>query len=257
MIWRWAILVLSLLWPGISAAAPGLSAFAFQQRLGNQVPLEAQLRDDHGQPVRFGDLMAGRPVILALGYFHCPTLCGVVRANLMDALSHGNVPPADYSLVVLSINSTETAHDAAAAEHKDLLRAGLPEAPQNWHYLTGTPEQVEAIEEAVGFRARFDPQLRQFLHPAGLVLLTPRAIVSSYLLGVDYHPGDLSIALTRARGGSVGKATLPILLLCFHYDASTGRYSLSIIKLLELGCVLTILTVGGLIGLAVLRESRA
>jgi protein SCO1/2 len=253
---RAACFVLCLLCPGAVVASP-LAAFAFQQRPGNQVPLNAMLRDTGGQPVSFGGLIAGQPVILALGYFHCPTLCGVVRANLMDALSHASVAPARYSLVVLSIDPAETPTDALDAERKDAAQAGLTSPPATWHYLTGSADQLSLVENAVGFHTRFDPQLLQFLHPTGLVILTARGTVSSYLLGVDYRPGDLGLALTRARTGGVEKAALPILLLCFHYDPSTGRYSLAIVKVLEIGCVLTVLTVGGLIGATLLRERRA
>ena len=253
---RSVFFALSLLWSGTALATPNLAAFAFQQKPGNQVPLNAVLRDDGGQHVRFGNLISGQPVILALGYFHCPTLCGVVRANLMDALSRGNVAPKRYSLVVLSIDPAETPADALDAEHKDIAQAGLTTPPASWHYLTGSADQVRLVEDAVGFHTRFDPQLRQFLHPTGLVVLTALGRISSYLLGVDYQPGDLDLALTRARDGGVEKAALPILLLCFHYDPSTGKYSLAIIKLLELGCGLTVLTVGGLIGITLLRERR-
>lgn len=257
MMARVVILAVCLLWGGAAVASPDLAGFAFQQMPGNQVPLDAVLRDAAGQSVRFGELIADRPAILVLGYFHCPTLCGVVRANLMDALSHARVTPARYSLIVLSIDPAETPADALDAERKDTARAGLTSAPASWHYLTGDADQVRLIENAVGFHARFDSQLRQFLHPAGLVVLTAGGTISSYLLGVDYHAGDLDLALTRAGTGGVAKAALPILLLCFHYDPSTGRYSLAIIKLLELACALTVLTVGGLIALAVLRERRS
>ena len=253
---RAIFLALSMLWPGAVIASP-LASLAFQQRPGNQVPLDAVLRDDGGQPVRLRDLVAGQPVILALGYFHCPTLCGVVRANLMGALSNAKLAPAHYSLVVLSIDPAETPADALDAERKDVALAGLTSRPTSWHYVTGSEDQVQLVEDAVGFRPRFDPELRQFLHPTGLVVLTARGTISSYLLGVDYQAANLHLALVRARSGGIEKAALPILLLCFHYDPITGRYSLAILKLLELGCVLTLLTVGGMIALALLRERRA
>ena len=109
--------------------------------------------------------------------------------------------------------------------------------PPRWHYLTGGADAVRAIEQAVGFRARFDPALRQFLHPAGLVILTSRGVVSSYLLGVGYRPGDLRAAVTRAGEGGVAKAALPVLLLCFHFDPTTGRYTLAVTRLLQLAGV--------------------
>ena len=50
-------------------------------------------------------LFGGKPLILVLGYFHCPNLCGVVRADLFDALQRvRDEAGRDYSLVALSID---------------------------------------------------------------------------------------------------------------------------------------------------------
>jgi protein SCO1 len=245
-----------LLWPAALRAEGELAQFAYRQRPGSEVPLDAVLRDERGRTARLGTLLGGRPAILALSYFHCPNLCGVVRADLIDALARSGLAPADYALIVLSIDPDETAADAARAHREDAARMPAPEGAANWHYLTGGAEPLTAVEEAVGFRARYDPALRQFLHPAGLVVLTAQGAVSSYLLGVGYRPGDLRAAVTRARDGGVAKAVLPVLLLCFHYDPVTGRYTLAVTRLLQLAGGLTVLTLGGTIVLALRRERR-
>jgi len=95
---------------------------------------------------------------------------------------------------------------------------------------------------------------RQFLHPAGVVFLGPTGRVSGYLLGVGYSPGDLALGVTRASKGGLERAATPILLLCFHFDPTTGRYTLAITKALQLADLLTVLTLGALIGLAFRRE---
>ena len=113
-----------------------------------------------------------------------------------------------------------------------------------WHYLTGP---ADAVTGAVGFHDRYDPAFRQFLHPTGLVLLTPSGLVSGYLQGVGYSGGELRAAVLRAGGGSIAQAALPILLLCFHFDSTTGRYTLAIEKVLRLMAAFTVLTLGGLL----------
>ena len=40
---------------------------------------------------------------------------------------------------------------------------------------------------------------------------------------------------------------MPLLLICFHFDAGTGRYSLEILKVLRLAAILTVLTLAGLL----------
>ena len=57
------------------------------------------------------------------------------------------------------------------AKRQDLARYPLPGADAAWHYLTGPATSLHQIADAVGFRYRYDPLLKQFLHPAGLVFL--------------------------------------------------------------------------------------
>ncbi|MBE7200308.1 MAG: SCO family protein, partial [Parafilimonas terrae] len=107
------------------------------------------------------------------------------------------------------------------------------------------------------FKSRYDVQLKQFLHPAGIVALTAEGLVSRYVLGVGYRAGDVRAAIATASTGGIAKAALPILLLCFHYDEATGRYSLAIMKVLRLAGALTILVMGTVLIMAFRRNRRA
>lgn len=251
--WLLALLILLLL--GSSAkAATDLSGFAYDQRPGSQVPLGVTLHDQAGRTLTLGQAIEGRPTVLALGYFHCPNLCGLVRDDLMQALSRLEAPPA-YNLVVLSIDPGETVADAHTALQADQTRFGPPGQTAHWHYLVGSADGIKSVSEAVGFRSRFDAANKQFLHPAGLVFLTGGGTVSSYLLGLGYQPSDVGLGLTRAARGVTARA-LPILLLCFHYDPATGRYTLAIMRILQLGAAITVLVVAGTVLLALRRERR-
>ncbi|MBV9249395.1 MAG: SCO family protein [Acetobacteraceae bacterium] len=240
------------------AAGEPPSDFAFHQNLGMQVPLDVELRDDSGREAPLREFIGGTPAILALGYFQCPNLCGTVRADMLSALAASGLrAPEDYTLLPVSVDPSETSVDARAARQTDISRFDLHGAEQAWHYLTGKANSLAQIEAAVGFRARFDPALKQFLHPAGLVLLTSSGVVSGYLLGVGYSPGDLSAAVVRARDGRVARTASPILLLCFHFDPVTGRYTLAVTRVLEFASALTVLGLGTMLGLAFRRERRS
>jgi protein SCO1 len=245
------LLILALLLP-VAGMASNLSDFAYDQRPGNQAPLEAGFIDFEGNRVSLGQALGHRPTILAIGYFRCPNLCGLVRDDLMNALSRLDAS-RPYNLVVLSIDPTETPDDARSARAADVARFDHPAETADWHYLTGSPASIKAVTEAVGFKSRYDTADKQFLHPAGLVFLTSTGTVSSYLLGLGYQPSDVGLGLTRAANGGTAGA-LPILLLCFHYDPTTGRYTLAIMRVLQLGAAFTILAVGGTVTLALRRE---
>ena len=244
----------------LTTAAAGPSApenpadFAWKMNPGAQVPLGVTLRDEAGREVKLADVISSQPVILDLGYFHCPALCGITRADLFKALETSGLKGGkDYDLVSISIDPAETPQDAAAAKKADLEQAPFATGA-GWHYLTGTAPSIAAVTSAVGFRARYDPEYKQFLHPAGLVILTPSGAVSRYLQGIGYSGGDLRAAVSQADTGAIAQAASPILLLCFHYDAATGRYTLAIEKVLQVMGVVTILTIGGLF--IVLQRSR-
>jgi protein SCO1/2 len=246
--------LICLLFPVTAHAATKLPDFAFQQHPGDQVPMDVPLQDASGHMVRLSNEMAGRPAILVLGYLHCPNLCGLVRDDVLHALSQSGLRPDQYSLLVLSIDPDETSTDAAAAKRQDLARYPPSSGGAAWHYLTGPANSLHQIADAVGFRYRYDPLLQQFLHPAGLVFLNADGRISGYLLGVGYSPGDLALGVARAGNGGIERAATPVLLLCFHFDPTTGRYTLAITKVLQLAGLLTVLTLGTLIALAFRHE---
>ena len=255
---RAVLLALWLLALAGSARAEGPADYAFAQDPGARVPADAAFTESDGRAVRFGDLLGHRPVVLALGYFHCPMLCSVVRDDMLDALSRSGMRAgADYDVAVVSIDPTETMADAARAEAEDAGRyAASGTAPEGWHFLVGEPAAVASLAAAVGFRSRYDVHLKQFLHPAGLVVLTAEGRVSGYVLGAGYRAGDLRSAVALASGGGIARAALPLLLLCFHFDAETGRYAREVITGLRLAGIVTILAIAGTVVLAMRADRR-
>lgn len=230
--------------------------FAYHERPGIRLPAQSLFRDSEDRSVRLGALSHGTPLILVLAYFRCANLCGIVRASLFRALSTTGLQAGrDYEVAVLSIDSTETSADARAAKTQDAA-FGIAGADRYTHYLTGSSAEVRALADAVGFHDQLDPRTRQFIHPAGIIFATPAGIVSSYLLGVGYTPVAVRSAVERASVGSIAAAGSPLLLICFHFDPTTGRYSLEIMKVFRLAGILTVLTLAALLYLLFRREGR-
>lgn len=256
------LFVLCLLLAGAVAAStarssPALdpSRFSFREHPGAELPAQIEFRDSNERLTRLGDLSEGRPLILVPAYLHCPNLCGVVRASLLGALRHSELQAGrDYMLAVLSIDPHETSADAREAKTADLAAFGATGADRYWHYLTGSSENIKAVTDAIGFPHRFDPESNEFIHPAGIVFVTRNGMVSNYLLGVGYTPADVRSALGQAGTGRIAAAASSLLLICFHFDPTTGRYSLEILKLLRLAAVLTVLTLAGMLLLLFRRE---
>jgi protein SCO1/2 len=249
------LLSVALMCSAAPASPPDLRGITYSQRMGNVLPSSTTFLDERGLPVRLAEVTQGKPLILALGYFHCPSLCGVVRADLFQALGKTDlVGGRDYQLIDLSIDPRESPRDAAITKTQDMMRFPVTGAAAGWHFLTGQAATVRTIAAAVGFQERWDPQLKQYLHPTGIVFVTPAGVISSYLLGVGYSPSDVRLGVTRAAHGTVQAAALPILLLCYDYDESTGRYTLGIMKMLRLAAALTVLVLGVTLYLAFRRD---
>ncbi len=227
--------------PAYAPGAPAnAAAYAFDQHPGAQAPIDAPLVAEDGTTTTLRRLAAGRPILLVLNYFRCPNLCGTVREDVFAALEHTTLTPSDFLPAAVTIDPAETTADARTAH------TGAA-APANTAFLTG---DAAALKQAVGFPTRWMAEEKQFLHPAGLVVLTPSGTVASYVLGVGYAPSDLQRAIEQAASGVVAAKANPILLLCFHYDPVTGRYSLAITRVLQLAAALTALTIGGTLYLA-------
>jgi protein SCO1/2 len=218
------------------------------QKLGAQVPLDLTFRDEAGQPVRLAQYFDGqkKPVILTLVYYSCPQLCTLVLNDLnrgmngLATLSAGD----DFQVVTVSIDPSDTA--ALAADKKATYMASYrrPNAERGWHFLTGDQTSIRRLTDAVGFKYKWDPKYQQFVHPSGLVVLTPKGAVSRYFFGIDYDLKDLRLSLEEASSNKIGSLTDRILLYCFHYDETSGRYTPTITRIVKLGGVLTMAALG-------------
>ena len=115
----------------------------------------------------------------------------------------------------------------------------------HWHYLTGTRTSIAPLMHSIGFRYMFDARSDQFDHATGIVVLTPDGKVSQYLFGVKFPAETLRLALVNASHGSVGNIIDRLVLLCCQYDTSTGRYTLTIHRIMQgLGISFAVLLAG-------------
>ncbi|MBO0732880.1 MAG: SCO family protein [Methylocapsa sp.] len=244
--------------PLCASADQAKQGIAYEQKLGNLLPKHLALQESTGRTVRLEDLLGGKPLILVPGYFRCPNLCGIVRASLLNALNTAGFRPGrDYFLAAMSIDPSETSADASAAKEKDMESHPEPGSQESWHYLTGRADTIDALCNAVGFRSSLAPKGKTFIHPTGAIFVAANGRISSYVLGAGFALEDVRRALASAASSSIAPAPSPVLLLCFDYDAATGRYTPAIMKLLRLAAALTVAAVALLILRARMAEKQA
>lgn len=221
-----------------------LQGVAFDQRLNEQVPLDARFKDEAAQDVALGDYFHGKPVILVLAYYQCPRLCTMVLNGVVQGLLEiPYVAGKDFEVVVISFDPTETPDLAAAKKAAYIHRYGRSGAGEGWHFLTGDEEQIRRVADAVGFHYTYDVVRKQYVHASGITFLTPEGIISRYLYDVRFAGRDVRLALYEASQHQVGSPVEQVLLYCFHYDPTLGRYSANVmvlVRLLGLGTMLAI-----------------
>lgn len=233
------------------ASVNPLPEVGYDQRLGQQLPVDVALRDETGGDVRLGELLHGRPAVLVFAYYHCPMLCTLVLEGVASALKPlAFAPGRELEVVVVSIDPRETPAQAAEAKSRIVARYGRPETAAGWHFTTAEPATIAALTRAAGFRYRHLPERDEYAHAAGLVVLTPGGRIARYLFGLEFPPRDLRLALVEAAQGEIGSVVDQVLLYCFHYDPATGRYSATVMNLVRLGGIATVAGLAAFMGLA-------
>jgi len=236
-------------------SAPDVAGVGFEQRPGSQLSLREEFRDETGRVLRLSDLFNRAPIVLVLGYYQCQNLCSVLRATLIQALiDSGMAAGRDYVFIALSIDPADTPVTASQAKTRDLTTAAAPDLAAYVHYLTGERDAIERVADSVGFSSRPAGERQSITHPVGAVFISPSGVVSNYLPGVGFKPAETRLAVSHAAAGVRSQPVSPILLLCFDFDFSTGRYTIAIIKMLRLLSVSTGVVIGGAILYAFRRE---
>jgi protein SCO1/2 len=239
-----------------------LNGVGIAQNLNAQLPLALTFTDDQGQQVQLAGYFGKRPAILALVYYQCPMLCSEELNGLTGALQMVNfVPGKDFDVIVVSIDPSEGTDLAAAKKRSYLKRYGHPETAAGWHFMTGTQANIDALTKAVGFGyvkiPGPDGKLTQFAHASSIQIVTPEGKLAQYYMGVEYSPKDLRLGLVEASANRIGSPVDNILTYCYHYDPTTNKHSLVVARVVQLGGLVTVFTLGGFMLTMFRRDNRA
>ena len=224
---------------GVSNGLPEqLQKVGIQQRLGEQLPLEAKFKNEDGREIALGDLFkSGRPVVLALVYYECPMLCNQVLNGLSGSMKGISLDPGkDYDIVAISFDARENDKPGLAANKRAsyIDRFGRKGTENGWHFLTGDQASIDAVTKAVGFKYEWDDKSNQFAHASGIMITTPEGKLSHYFYGIDYAPKDVKFGLIEAADKKIGGVSDQLLLYCYHYDPATGKYGFAILNVMRL-----------------------
>src|SRR5438128_10327426 len=92
-----------------------LKNVGIDQRLNEQVPLDAVFKDEQGRDVRLSQFFKGKPVVLSLVYYTCPMLCNQVLNGMMGSFRQVSFNIGEqFDVVTVSFDLREPPELAAA-----------------------------------------------------------------------------------------------------------------------------------------------
>ncbi len=262
---RWtAIFFVAFSFLTASAQSPSVSGplpknFGFEQKLGVQLPLNTPFKDENGKDVKLGDFYKTKPVLLAMIFYHCNGSCLLVRDGIIKTANAQKLLEVerDFDVVLISIHPKETPELAKSKKALWLKDYKYPDTEDGWHFLTGTWDDIHKVTDQVGFTYSFDEATDRVAHAAGIVICTPKGIVSEYLLGVTYSQKEVHAALVRAQENKIGPKTTTILWGCLQYDPKTGAFSLKVVRLMQiLGSLTFLILIASIVTMSVKHKYK-
>jgi protein SCO1/2 len=234
-----------------------LQKVGINQKMGGQIPLDLPFVDESGKDATLRQYF-GKPVILALVYYQCPSLCNMVLNGVLRSIKQLDLTAGtDYEVIAVSFDPRETPEMAAAKKQtylRDYKRQG---AEQGWHFLTGPETSSKALADSVGFRYIYDALTNQYAHSSAIMVLTPAGRIDRYFYGIEYPARDVRLGLVEASNERIGTPTDQVLLYCFHYDPTTGKYALVVMNVLRLAGLITVAVLATFMIVMFRRDFRA
>ena len=213
-----------------------------EQKLGAQVPLDVEFRDEAGRTVTLKDYFGRRPLILSLVYYSCQDLCPLTLDGLVRGMRPLSFNIGDqFDVLTVSFDPRDTSALAAAKKNNFVKQYSRPGAEKGWNFLTGDETAIRRLTEAVGFRYNYESETGRFGHATGIMLLTPDGKIARYFYGIEFSPRDLRLGLIEASAKKIASPIDQLLLFCYHYDPATGKYSLLVTNLVRLAGIATVL----------------
>lgn len=192
------------------------------------IPTNLEFTNEYNQKVNLKEIISNTPTIVSFNYFDCPGLCSPQLFSVASIIDKVQLKPfIDYKIITISIESKDSTSKALEKKQTILKTLSQPFPPQTWSFLTSTNQNnIDSITNSVGFKyeKRVKDGVTDYLHPAMLVVISPKGKIIRYLNGIDYLPFDLKLALLEAQEEKARPTIAKTLLYCFAYDAKSKTY---------------------------------
>ena len=213
-----------------------------EEKTGESLDLNLVVVDERGQQVPLSHYFkSNKPVILSPVYFDCPGLCNFHLNGLIDTLKTLDWSPSNqFEIIAFSFDSNETS-DVALKKKENYLKLYGREGTENgWHFVTAKEDVIQKLMASVGFKFKWNEQLKEWSHASAAIVVSPQGKISRYLHGIQFESRDLKLALNEAANGKVGSIVDSVMLYCFKYDNHQSKYGLQVFSLMKISGAITV-----------------
>ncbi len=228
------ILVTTILMSCVYASDEKIGTY---EKLGGFVPLDLEFRDENGEKKTLGEFISNKPTVISVNYFKCPGVCGPQIDGMTRTIDRMElVEGKDYKALTISFVKTDTSKDAQnfKKNHINVIRKNFDH--NSWNFLTTDNQNtIDILTESLGYEYKKIINKQGFvdyIHPAGLAVLSPEGKITRYLSGIKYLSFDLKMALLEASEGTVRPTITRALSFCFSFDPENSKYVLATNKIL-------------------------
>ena len=222
-----------------------VNKIGIDQNLGDKIDLTNTFKDEKGNTVTLGKYFNKKPVMMALVYYECPTLCSLHLNGMVDTFKQFEWDVGDkFEFVVVSIDPEESPKLAEKKMDAYIEDYGRPQTRDGWHFLTGSEENIKKLASEVGFRYTWNAREKQWAHSAASYILTPKGEISYYHMGIQIQPRVLRLSLVEAADNQIGSLVDQALLMCLQYDPDKKTYAFYALNLVRIGGVIMLLVLG-------------
>jgi protein SCO1/2 len=247
---------------------PQTRGLDIEEKIGNYLPMELEFTTSEGKKVRLGEYFknTNKPAVLLLVYYDCPIVCDVLMGKVAETFQdvQGLDIGKDFNVLFFSFDPSEGPETSAplrqlflSGYNRDVDGVLPPEIAAGWQFHTSDAENSRRLADALGFKYR-RMENGEYTHPVCTFLATPEGRIARYIYGYHGLPTsarDMRLALIEASNGELSRSIGDrFMSFCYMYDPTAGTYTLQAMRVMQIGGVITIIGIAGLIGTLTVTE---
>ena len=207
------------------------------EKLENSIDLNLEFTNHKGKKVKLAQYFnQGKPVLMTVVYYRCPTLCNLHLNGVLSALKNMELTVGkDFEFVTVSMNHKESPHLANKKRKSYLKSYGRSVSKEAWPFLTGEKANIKKLTKSLGFAFKWDNQTKQYAHMPVAYILSPEAKIKRYLYGMQFEAKTLKLSLQELNNQENLNFLDKVFLFCYRFNPKKNKYTLYSYNIMRAG----------------------